>query len=80
MSFDPHSRRFDWNWQFPALETDVTKTSRAPIVSPFSQDEELTHDPVGWEFDEALEQLVSEKCARCPLCGAAVGRDGASMS
>ena len=79
MSFDPHSRPFDWNWQFPAQKTDVTQTSKAPIISPFSLDEELTHHPAGWEFDEALEQLASEKSARCPICGAAMAHDGTSL-
>ena len=27
MSFDPHSRRFDPRWLFPAIETDGEETS-----------------------------------------------------
>ena len=80
MSFDPHARRFDWRWRFPAIETDGAETSNAPHLSPFSPDDESTNDPAGWNFDEALEQIASEKCYRCPLCGAAVARDGTLLS
>ena len=37
---------------------------------------ESTHDPAGQDFDKALEQIVSDKCTVCPLCGAIVDRDG----
>ena len=30
MSFDPHSRRFDPRWLFPAIETDGEETSGGP--------------------------------------------------
>jgi hypothetical protein len=31
------------------------------------------------ELDAAIEQIVSEKRNRCPLCGAAVGCDGMAL-
>ena len=40
MSFDPHARRFDPRWLFPAIETDEEETSEASDASPFSRDEE----------------------------------------
>ena len=36
---------------------------------------ESTNDPDLRDFDEALEQMVSEECRVCPLCGANVHRD-----
>jgi hypothetical protein len=80
MSFDPHSRRFNPRWLFPAIETDGVERSGAPDVSPFSADEEATNDPVGRDFDEALEQIASEGCCVCPLCGAIVASDGSVVS
>jgi hypothetical protein len=80
MSFDPHSRRFDPRWLFPAIETDGEETSEAPDVSPFSSDEESTTDPTGRDIDEALEQIASAGCCVCPLCGALVASDGSVMN
>jgi hypothetical protein len=34
-----------------------------------------TNDPDLRDFDEALEQMVSEECRVCPLCGANVDRE-----
>jgi len=80
MSFDPHSRRFDLRWLFPTIESDAEETSEAPDVSPFSADEESTNDPTGRDFDGALEQIASERCCVCPLCGAIVASDGSVLS
>ena len=80
MSFDPHSRRFNPRWLFPAIETDGVEKSGAPDVSPFSADDESTNDPVGQDFDEALEQIASEGWCVCPLCGAIVASDGSVVS
>jgi hypothetical protein len=80
MSFDPHARRFDRHWRFPAIETDGAETSNTPYVSPFSPDEELTNDVDERDIDEALEQIASEKRYLCPLCGAAVASDGTSRN
>jgi hypothetical protein len=76
MSPDPHSRRFDPRRLFPAIGTDGSELFGEPDASPFSTAGESTNDPAGQEFDEALEQIVSEKCTVCPLCGAIVDRDG----
>jgi hypothetical protein len=76
MSFDPHSRRFDPRWLFPAIETDGEETSEAPDLSPFSSDEALTSDLTDQDFDLALEQIASQRCCVCPLCGAIVASDG----
>jgi len=80
MSFDPHSREFDPRRQFPAIETNGEETSEAPSASPFSSDEESSNCPAARDFDEALEQLASEKCCVCPLCGAIVASDGSVVS
>jgi hypothetical protein len=49
-------------------------------VFRFSSDGELTNDPVGRDFDEALEQIASERGCVCPLCGAIVASDGSVLS
>jgi hypothetical protein len=71
MSFDPRLRRFEPSWLFLAI---------APDVPPFSSDEALTNDLTEREIDEAIEQIVSERCCVCPLCGAIVGSDGSVLS
>jgi len=78
--FATHSRPFDPRWLFPAIETDGEETSKATDVSPISSDEESTDDPTGREFDEALEQITSERWCVCPRCGAIVGSDGSVLS
>ena len=80
MSFDPHLRRIDPHWRFPEIETDGEETSEEPDASSPSSDEESTNDPVGRIFAEALEQIASERCCVCPLCGAIVGSDGSVVS
>ena len=34
MSFDPHSRRIDPRWLFPAIEMETEETSESPDASP----------------------------------------------
>ena len=80
MSFDPRTRRFDPRHLFPATEMDEGVTSEASDASQFSSNDGLTCDPVGRDFDEALEHVASERCCRCPLCGAIVSNDGSVMS
>jgi hypothetical protein len=80
MSFDPHSRRFNPLWMFPAIETDGEEMSEVPDEYLFGSDEESTDDPAGQDFDEALEQIASEGCCVCPLCGAIVASDGSVVS
>jgi len=94
MSFDPHARRFDPRWLFPAIETDWGELSEAPDASPFSWDEQSPEAPdvspfsldedlpcflIEREFDEALEQIASERCYVCPRCGATVRSDGSML-
>jgi hypothetical protein len=76
MSFDPHARRMDRRWLFPAIETNQEKTSDAPNASPSSLPKVSSNDPSGPDFDQAIEQLAMEKCGVCPLCGATVAGDG----
>ncbi len=80
MSFDPHSRRFSPHWMLPAIETDGEETSEAPDASPFVWDEESPNAPAEQVLDDALEQIASEACRVCPLCGAIVARDGTVVS
>jgi hypothetical protein len=69
MSFDPHSRRFDPRWLLPAIERNAAETSEAPHASLFSADGDSTNDPTDRDFDDALEQVASERGSVCPLCG-----------
>jgi hypothetical protein len=67
MSPNPHSGRFDPRWLFPEIETDEAELFEAPDAFPFPAAEESTTDPAGRDFDEALEQIVSNGCRVCPL-------------
>ncbi len=49
-------------------------------MSPFYSDDESTNDPTKRDLDEALEQIASERCCVCPLCGAIVASDGSVLS
>jgi hypothetical protein len=80
MIFDPRSRRFDPNWPLPAIETDWSETSDAPGAALVSRDAESTDDPLGSIIAEALEQLATERCCVCPLCGAIVASDGSVLN
>ncbi len=80
MSFEAHSRCYGARWLFPAIGTDEVENSGASDASPFSADEESTNDPYGRKFDEALEQIASEGCCVCPVCGAIVEGDGSVAS
>jgi hypothetical protein len=76
MSLDPLTRRFDPRWLCTPIKTDGEELFGVPDAEPWSAPRESTHDPAGQDFDEALEQIVSDKCTVCPLCGAIVDRDG----
>ena len=80
MSFDPHSNRLDPRRLFPAFETDEWEIFEALDASRFSSDEESASDLSERDFDLALEQIASERCCVCPLCGAIVGSDGNVLS
>jgi hypothetical protein len=79
MSFDPHPHRFDPRWLFPAIEPDEEEPAGEPALFLFCPDDESTDDPAGPDFDEALEQIASERCCVCPLCGAIVAPDGSVL-
>jgi hypothetical protein len=80
MSFDPHSRRFNSRWLFPAIEMDEEEPPGEPDTFPSSPDDVWTNGPAGREFDEALEQIALDGCCVCPLCGAIVASDGSVMT
>ena len=69
MSFDPNSRRFNPRRLFPAVEIDSHVAPHSPDLSPFSLDIEYTSSLTEQDFDDALEQVVAERCCVCPLCG-----------
>ena len=73
---NPHSRRFDPRWLSKPLKTTGRSYSEALDADLGSAATESTNDPDLRDFDEALEQIVSEECRVCPLCGANVDRDG----
>jgi hypothetical protein len=73
---DPHSRRFDPRWLLPTIGMDGAELSGAPDAAPDPTAEAPRTKPTGPDFDEALEQIVSNECRICPLCGAIVARDG----
>lgn len=80
MSFDPNSRRFNPRWLFPAVAIDSHEAPESPGLSPFSLDNDGTSNLTEQDFDDALEQIVAERCCVCPLCGAIVTRDGFVVS
>ena len=61
MSLNSHSHRFDPRWLFPAIGTDGAELYGAPDASPCSAAEESTNDPTRRDFDEALEQIGSDR-------------------
>ena len=73
---NPHSRRFDPRWLSKPIKTDWEELLEALDAVLGSAATESTNDPDLRDFDEALEQIVSEECRVCPLCGAIVDRDG----
>ena len=70
------SRRFGPRWRSQALNSDWEELLEALDALLGSAATESTIDPDLRDFDEALEQIVSEECRVCPLCGANVDRDG----
>jgi hypothetical protein len=76
MTPNPHSRRFDPRWLSTPLKTDGEELFGAPDADLRSAAEESRNDSALRDFDEALEQIVSDECRVCPLCGVIVDRDG----
>jgi hypothetical protein len=74
-----HSRRFDPRWLFPTIGTDGTALHGALDVSSLYAAGEETDNAAEEDFDDALEQIASEGCRVCPLCGATVARDGSVL-
>jgi len=70
-----HSRRFDPRWPSKPLKIDWEELMQAVDADLGFAATESTNDPDLRDFDEALEQIVSEECKVCPLCGANVDRD-----
>jgi hypothetical protein len=73
---NPHSRRFSPRWPSEAIKSDWEDLLEALDALVGSAATESTIDPDLRDFDEALEQIVSEEHRVCPLCGAIVDRDG----
>jgi hypothetical protein len=76
MTPNPHSRRFDPRWLSTPLKTDGEALFGAPDADLRSAAEQLRNDSALRDFDEALEQIVSDEYRVCPLCGVIVDRDG----
>jgi hypothetical protein len=56
--------------------TDGDELFGALYEFPIFESEDLKDDPtVGATVDEAIEQIVLERCRICPLCGAIVTRE-----
>jgi hypothetical protein len=79
MSSDPRSRRFDPRRRFPPIGTDGAALFEGRDAAPPFESEESTDNPAGQVVDEALEQIASEGCCVCPLCGAIVASDGSVL-
>jgi hypothetical protein len=76
MISNPHSRRFDRRCLSTPIKTDGDELFGAPEADLRSAAKESSNDPAGRAVDEALEQIVSDECTVCPLCGVIVDRDG----
>jgi hypothetical protein len=79
MNPDPCSRRFDPGRRLPVLESDGAPLCEKPDTALPVEADESTVDPPETVVDEALEQIASEGCMVCPLCGAIVASDGAML-
>jgi hypothetical protein len=58
------------------IATDGAEQNGAAQASFLSPNEETQDDPDRNDFDEALEQIVTQRWCVCPLCGAIVAPDG----
>jgi hypothetical protein len=80
MSFDSQSRRFDPRSLLPAAEIneeDTAEAVNAPTFLPHGASSILATERV---FDDAIDQVASQKRCVCPLCGAIVASDGTVVS
>jgi hypothetical protein len=79
MSSDHRSSRFDPRRPFPAIGDDGSALlGESDAADPFEA-EASAGDPSGRDVDEALEQIGTEGCRVCPLCGAIVASDGSVL-
>jgi hypothetical protein len=76
MTPDRHTRRFDPRWLLPVIGANGVESFGTPDASARSVAEASTYDPVGVpfdkalaQFDEALEQIVTEGWMACALGG-----------
>jgi hypothetical protein len=58
------------DWLLPTIGKDGVELSGAPDAYRGPTAEASRDAPAGQDFDEALEQIVSNECRICPLCGA----------
>jgi hypothetical protein len=79
MDSDPRSGRFDPRRRFPAIGMDGAALFEELEAALSSEAEESTNSPAGWDVDEAIEEMGSEGCRVCPLCGAIVASDGSVL-
>jgi hypothetical protein len=64
-----------YGWLFPALAKDGAAQFEEPEAASRLEAAKSTDDRAGRDVDEALEQIDSEGCRVCPLCGAIVASD-----
>jgi hypothetical protein len=65
--FDPHGLPL-------AIGTDGAALPLPPLESPFLAPEAPSNEPPARDFDLALEEMLSQECRICPLCGLIVWR------
>ena len=79
MSLDSRSQSFDPRRRFPAIGDDGAALFEEPGTALPFEAAGSPDDPARHDADEALEQLGSEGCWVCPLCGAIVASDGSVL-
>jgi hypothetical protein len=57
-----------------AIGTDGAALPLPPVVSPFLAPEASSNELTARDFDLALEEMLSQECRICPLCGLIVAR------
>jgi hypothetical protein len=65
--FDPHELPL-------AIGTDGAALPLPPLESPFVAPEASSNELADRDLDLALEEMVSQECRLCPLCGLIVRR------
>jgi hypothetical protein len=80
MSFEYQSRRFAPRSLLPAPEINEDDLAEAVDEPIFLARKSLSNMATERDFDDALNQVASEKPCVCPLCGAIVASDGTVIS